>query len=813
MRRPLTGVVLAYVGGILLGDNLPLPLAVLFPLAFVCAGACLLCRRWRPHLLVPLLVLTGWTNLVSRTAVISPHDLRNLLGPAPEILTLRGTLLTAPVERTIERNGEEHQRTLVFLEVTALRRKGDWEPAFGAVAASTPGTLTGPLFRGQPVEVTGVVQPPSPPAAEGLFDYRAFLRRKGVYHQFRVERPGDWQVIGGNDRASTLPWADRFQRWAQRTLALGLPREDEPLRLLWAMALGWKTAMTDEVAEPFMRSGTMHIFAISGLHIALIAGILVSLLRVVMMPRGVCGVVAIPLLWFYTAATDWQPSAIRSTIMMSIVIAGWSLKRPGDLLNSLAGAALIILVWDPQQLFQASFQLSFVVVLSIGLLLPHFERVGRRLLQSDPLLPAELRPAWQRRLDWLLRFVTTSLATSLAAWLGSLPLVACYFHLLTPVSLLANLVIVPLSELALMSNFGSLVCGTWLPWPTELFNHSGWFWMHTMNELSQWFAGLPGAYLYLPAPPLVVCLVYYALLFGVLTGWLLAPNRRRWAALGLGLVVLIGVWPWQQQRGTVRLTVLAVRAGDVLFIDGPGSTGDLLVDCSDQGGAQSLVKPFLHGQGIERLAGLVLTHGDSRNVGGTEIMHRDFRIRTTVTSGVRFRSPAYQTVVQRLEPAPAAWRRVRPGDDINGWTVWHPAPEDRFPLADDNALVLRGEFHGTRVLLLSDLGKAGQRALLERGGDLRADIVVTGVPARDEPLGDAVLAAVQPRAIVVSAAETPATERPSPLLRERLARCGVPVFDTSQSGSVTITIARKGWKLTAMNGAQFAAKPGAGKTR
>src|SRR6266516_4293447 len=82
----------------------------------------------------------------------------------------------------------------------------------------------------------------------------------------------------------------------------------------------------------------MHIFAISGLHIALIAGILVSLLRVLQIPRGLCGWMVIPLIWFYTAATGWQSSAIRSTIMMSVIIAGWAIKRPSDLLNSLAAA-------------------------------------------------------------------------------------------------------------------------------------------------------------------------------------------------------------------------------------------------------------------------------------------------------------------------------------------------------------------------------------------------------------------------------------------------------------------------------------------
>lgn len=804
MRRPLAAAVLAYLSGILLGDHLPAPLGVLLPASFGCFAACLSWERRRPQLLVPLLVLAGWTNLVTRTAVISPHDLRRLAGDEPQLVTVRGILQATPTERTATRDGKETRRTLAVIEVRGIRREEGWEPATGGVVASAPGELSGPFFQGQPVEAYGVLQPPPGRAAEGLFDYRAFLRRKGIHYQLRMDKAEDWRAGGSANPAARLPLADRFQSWARRTLAMGLPCEDEPLRLLWTMALGWKTAMTNDVAEPFMRSGTMHIFAISGLHIAVIAGILVSLLRVVQLPRGVCGLVAIPLLWFYTGATGWQASAIRSTIMMSIVIAGWSLERPSDLLNSLAGAALIILVWDPQQLFQASFQLSFVVVFSIGLLLPRFERVRQRLLQPDPFLPAELRPRWQRWLDGPVRFVTTSLATSLAAWLGSLPLVAGYFHLFTPVSLLANLLVVPLSAPALMSCLGSLLCAPWLPGATVLFNHSGWFWMNAMDGLSQWFASLPAAYCYVEAPSAFTAAIYYFALFGLLTGWLLKPGLRKWAFPGLGLVLLIGVWNWQQARQTLRITVLSARAGDALVINAPGNDADLLVDCSDPAGAQSLVKPFLRGQGIRRLAGLVLTHGDGLNVGGAETILQDFHVRTTVTSLVRFRSPVYRRVMTRLAHTPDQWRQVRNGDEVSGWQVLHPAPEDRFPLADENALVLRGEFHGTRVLLLSDLGRAGQRALLARGADLRADIVVAGIPTRDEPLTDELIDAVQPRAIILSVAEIPAAERPSPPLRARLARRGAPVFCTSQCGSVTLNIRPAKWSLATMTGERWA---------
>ncbi|HKS38851.1 MAG TPA: ComEC/Rec2 family competence protein, partial [Verrucomicrobiae bacterium] len=445
MRRPLLIVALTYVGGVATANFLEVRLVLLFGLSLLLAFATLARPRLRPFLLWPLVFFAGWTHLTSRTAVLSPHDLRRLVGERIEYVTLCGTLLETPVQRLYERGEKEVWRSLARMRVTELRRGTNRLPVFGSVAASTPSLLDAGFFKGQTVEVTGVIRPPNGPVADGLFNYRAYLARHGIHHQLDVESTNDWQMVSNPNGPRRPPLSDRFRDWAQRTLARGLPSEDESLRLVWAMALGWKTALTDEVSEPFMRSGTMHIFAISGLHIALIAGILVNLLRVARIPRAACGLVVIPLLWFYTAATGWQPSAIRSTIMMSIVIGGWALRRPIDLLNSLAGAALIILIWDPQQLFQAGFQLSFFVVLSIALLLPPIENVRQRLLQSDPLLPPELRPRWQRCLDAPLRFVTTSFATSLAAWLGSLPLVAYYFHLLTPVSLVANVIIVPIS--------------------------------------------------------------------------------------------------------------------------------------------------------------------------------------------------------------------------------------------------------------------------------------------------------------------------------------------------------------------------------
>ena len=106
-----------------------------------------------------------------------------------------------------------------------------------------------------------------------------------------------------------------------------------------------------------------------------------------------CGLVLIPLIWFYVALTGWPASAIRATVMLTVVIVGWALRRPSDLLNSLFAAALIILLWEPRQLFQAGFQLSFFVVLCIILTLPALRELGQPPDRARPFAARRIASA------------------------------------------------------------------------------------------------------------------------------------------------------------------------------------------------------------------------------------------------------------------------------------------------------------------------------------------------------------------------------------------------------------------------------------
>ena len=271
-------------------------------------------------------------------------------------------------------------------------------------------------------------------------------------------------------------------------------------------------------------------------------------------------------------------------------------------------------------------------------------------------------------------------------------------------------------------------------------------------------------------------------------------------------MVLVAAWLIRAQieRAALCLTILPARAG-VVFIDAPGWRNDLLVDCGDLATAESLVKPFLRSQGVNQMAGLLLSHGDVAHVGGTELISSRFRIAKILTGPARSRSPALRQLLARLEKDPAHWQRVQRGDRLGPWTVLHPAAEDRFTQASNNVVVMRGNLFGTSVLLVSDLGRLGQRKLLEREVELHADILVAGL-SNNEFVTEALLDAVKPRLLIVASAEYPTANRPSRQLHDRLAQRKIPVVYTSEAGAAILSFRPAGWQVRTMDGRQAQAE-------
>jgi competence protein ComEC len=805
MKRPLLPVGLLLMGGILFGQWACPPLPLLFGASFAVAAAALVWNGDRARLLALLLFLTGWTDACWHGAILSPHDLRLLLGGQPRFVTLRGTVQAPPSQRIFERDQRELWHSSALIEADGILSNGLWQPAAGKVVAGSPGILPTNIFEGQRVEVAGMIQPPRGPAARGMFDPRAFYEREGVFFQLQTSGPGDWQAAGG-----PRPISERFRQWARHTLALGLPEEDEALRLTWTLLLDWKAPLTGSVEEPFLRAGTYHIFAVDGLRIGLLAVIGIGLLRLLQMPRALCGALVLPALWFYAGLTGWPASAVRAAIMASVVILGWACRRPVDLINSLFAAAILVLGWDPAQLFQPGFQLSFLVVLCIGVILPRVQETLRGwIFKGDPFLPDTLQPRWPAWLYTPASYVVDTFAMSVAAWIGSIPLAAYYFHLFTPVSIPANCVVVPATALALMSGMGSLLTGAWLPGLAGLFNNATW----ALMKFIIWFSGCsarwPAGNFNVAAPSVGACVYYYAALLLPATGWIFR-SRHKWAvSAALLAVALGGAVHWAMGWRTARFDILPAGGAPVVFAAGPGREGKFLVDCGNEASAGELLKPFLCAQGVNRLGGLCLAVGRLEYFGGARLVLDNFPAEGLFTGAAQDRSTAFRELTRELRQT-RGWRAVKDGDQLDGWAVLHPGPSDQFAQADDNAVVLRREFHGHAVLLLPALGRDGQDALMRRHPELRAEIVIAGLPAREEPLCEPLLDQLRPRLIVLADAKFPATRRAPAKLRQRLARREARVVYGRDHGALTLEFAPGGWSLRTADGQPAVDPPAVG---
>ncbi len=755
-------------------------------------------RKIRIPCLGLALLFLGWAYQAERTVPHSPYDLRRQLGTNAELVTLVGEVDETPTLRISEIRGHWMGRTLVPVRVSAWRSTGITHSSYGLVLVTTPGALPTEFFRGQRVEVTGVVSRPPGPEADQLFDYRSYLEHQGCWFTLRAERVEDWRLAPVHRLRP--PWSERFLPWAQSLLTRGLP-DDEATRLIVAMALGWKTPLTGEVNDIFMRSGTMHVFAISGLHIGLIAWILVELLRLIRVSRAACGWIAIPLVWFYIAATGWQASAIRSAIMSSVVVAGWAFNRPGQLLNSLAVSAWMILIWDPGQLFQASFQLSFAAVAGLVLFGPPLDRKLTELLRvrRDPFLPETLEPRWHRWVNVPLRVLAQALAVGLASLLASLPFTVHWFHLLNPVSLLANLVVVPLSSLALTANFASVITGSIVPWLAEVFNASAWVLMQGMLAASDAAARLPYGHVWTESPPWLWWLPYYALLLAVSGGWLVRYPRVI-SANGVA-VVAAAVVAWYRHHLETRLTVIR---GDGLVEQGP--SGTVVFDGGTDSTVARLMVPYLHVHGVHRLAGVAVTGESVQQVGGIPRLLEEFRPKLLWMSSFGMRSPSGKRIVETNNALQLRRESVSAGQMIQGWRILHPVDDERLSRGEDRALVQETIIHGYRVVWMGDLGRPGQRQWFELG-IVHADIVITGVPPNSEPLGNALLAELSPQLVVVMSDRYPANRRVKSATRERLQSSGCRIVYSEDVGSMVLRFRSGASCVASGDGWEFSLSP------
>lgn len=593
-----------------------------------------------------------------------------------------------------------------------------------------------PPLRSARCRLSGVLRAPPAALNAGEFDARTFALREGVLGDLRVTHVKQVDAESWSFMRVLREGANHCRSSIQRRLSVGLEGNQEALPVIRAMVLGSDEDTDPRVEDAFRRSGTLHVFAVSGLHVALISVILQALLRPFRLRRVHLVVLVVPLVFAYAYVTGWRPSAARAALMVAVLLSSSLVMRRASMLNSLGGAALVLLAADTHQLFQAGFQLSFGVLLAIALFAAPLMERCKPWTELDPFLPPALSSFWQRGGTMFRRHLAGLFTVSAAAWMGSLPLMWYHFHTITPAALVANCLLIPLAFVCLGVACTSLAVSL-LPfsgWIQMLLNQVCAMTASLMIHSAGGFAALPGANFNVPP----------------LTESREAPAMElRWFALRYGA-----------EAGLLRV-----------------KGKDWMLDSGDADSFASVVYPTLRQSGVNRLQGVFLSHADTRHIGGLESLTQSAQVSTlyhSVHEPWRFDSGAskMRRALERLPLEDPKWPVRRPlvtGDVValggnlrpSRLTVLYPGVRDANGLADDRGLVARLELGGLRVLWVADAGFITEAALVDRREDLRCDVLIRGANEGDVHGSWSFLAAAAPSVIVTEGSdEEPALALP-----------------------------------------------------
>ncbi|WFB37139.1 ComEC/Rec2 family competence protein [Kiritimatiellota bacterium B12222] len=626
------------------------------------------------------------------------------------------------------RDGNSEWR--VPVKVFELYREGEWISATGRAQLRVAGEqgldlMTGELWQGEGVLRKGHY------SHVGLFraEWRFSPDPEGL--RSLAEREGSF---GGS--------LTRMLFDARATLSNGIQRAcpHQPLVVdtLQALLLGMRTELDREVTQGFARTGLLHVFAISGLHLGMLAGMLLwGCKRLGFSPRSY-PLVVFPLLFVFCLYTGMRASALRALVMIACLLLAACFNRKPHAGNAFALAIVVILGIAPAQIYDLGFQYSFLLVgslLACGRLL---NVQLEELFAADPWAPVSSGREFRKRYVW--PRVQGAVVVSMICFVVAAPLTAYGFHLFSPIGLVGNLLAVPLVFMLLGFGFPALL-SVMLPTAVSeiCFLPAKW----SAEALLAWVAmleKLPGAWQWVKAPPLWMLCLFYGLLFL----WWKWPQRQRgvWAGfLCLAGYAATASWLSFSQP---QMRVIDAERGQAVWFRLPGE-GVVLVDAGSAWTGRRVTRS-LQEAGIDKIDTLILTHPDRNHVGGWEDVFSVYQPKHVWVAEADRAHDLYQD----LQPVPGG---LEAGDVLTcgGWAVevFHPPADLAYGAADRRSLLLRISHEWSSVFLM---GGAGAAVVGELQGPTfpPARLLLAGLPRSGALLWEDLLLELQPEVVVFS---------------------------------------------------------------
>jgi competence protein ComEC len=612
------------------------------------------------------------------------------------------------------------------------------------------------------------------------------------------------------DSVATVPAAGRssavlrFRVGQQARLRSLLPRR---WPLAEALLLAQKSGLTPETRARWVAAGLVHLLAISGMHVGLIAAGVLATAGAAGLPRRRSRRLAVLLTGAYVLFLGAPTAALRALLQATLLLTSVELQRPAEPFTLLAAAGMTILLLEPMALLEPGFQLSFAGM--IGL-------IGWR------------RPICDALPRWLPAWVREGLAAGIAASALTTPIAALHFGQAAWIGIVGSLVAVPLLGAAVAALLLALLVATLTgstAGPHALLADAL---LRMLEVVADLCARLPGGHAFLSAPTVLALLAAAAaaiLVRGLLQqragaaeslpppmgapdeayqryAGRLRAGRLRWLiGAAAAFAVLTAAPVLRPHDGSLYIHAIDVGQGDALAIRTPRGRW-VLVDAGPRtahaDAGRDRVVPFLLRQGARRVDALILTHSDADHIGGAAAVLEAFDVSLVIDPGLPAGKDLFIDLLAAARSGGQRWvagndRIAFTIDDVQFTLLYPLAALDASGTANDNSLVFRLDFGTFTALFLGDAPEAVEDELVALHGErLRARLLKVGHHGSATSTGEALLTAARPAIALVSAGRRNRYGHPSPLVLHRLARHEVRVLRTDEIGTISVQVTRAG---------------------
>ncbi|MBG9445636.1 DNA internalization-related competence protein ComEC/Rec2 [Cytobacillus firmus] len=639
--------------------------------------------------------------------------------------------------------------------------------------------LSDHLRIGMTCRVNGTLQTPPTSTNPNSFSYKDYLNHNSIFWILELEQLNLSDCTYNKSRI-TLPIL-KMREMGTKHILEHFPEQTAPLSI--ALVFGDRSFIDENIVASYQKIGIIHLLAISGLHVGMLAGMFFLAGVRAGITREKMTSILIMVLPVYAILTGAAPSVLRAVFMMLLVLLAKKLKAPIQLADVISIVFAGYLFISPFIIYNAGFQLSFAVALSL-------------ILSAPAILKKFTHP------------LAALLSVSLICQIAAIPILLWHFYEVSIISIIANLIFVPLYSsivlpvVLILFIFDLLTGGR-----ADSLLHVLEKMIIFLNWIAEMLSAIPNSTLILGRPSPLMLIIYLLLIPAFFAGWERSKNKKAIIKNGVLPVLAIVIHYFVNVFTPAgEITFIDVGQGDSILIKLPYGRGNYLIDA---GGApmfeteewkmrsdpyetgKDTVVPFLKSKGISKIDKLFLTHGDMDHIGGASAVLKEMKVKSVVfPQGAEFSEAEKDLVVQAKNNKSEIFF-TKAGDSwLIGDSVFRVLSPFGGEMGDgvgknDGSIVLFAKVGGLNWLFTGDLEEQGEGQLIKSYPKLRADVLKTAHHGSRTSSTDLFLAGLKPRIGVISAGRNNRYGHPHNDVMRRMNDYNVKVLRTDKQGAIT----------------------------